>query len=72
VITIEGPRFSTIAESNMFRAWGADVINMSTAPEAILANEAEIEYAVAQISKICKQLVDFSVKRKKLKAAGGT
>jgi len=38
VITIEGPRFSTRAESNMFRMWGADVINMSTAPECALAN----------------------------------
>jgi 5'-methylthioadenosine phosphorylase len=45
VITIEGPRFSTRAESNMFRAWGADVINMSIAPEVILANELEIPYA---------------------------
>jgi 5'-methylthioadenosine phosphorylase len=45
VITIEGPRFSTRAESRMFRIWGADVINMSIAPEAILANEAEIPYA---------------------------
>ncbi|MBD3361360.1 S-methyl-5'-thioadenosine phosphorylase, partial [Candidatus Woesearchaeota archaeon] len=42
VITIEGPRFSTKAESKMFRTWGADVINMSIAPEAILANEAGI------------------------------
>ncbi len=45
VITIEGPRFSTKAESKMFRAWGADVINMSIAPEAILANELNIPYA---------------------------
>lgn len=45
VITIEGPRFSTIAESNLFRSWGADIINMSIAPEAILANEAEVPYA---------------------------
>ncbi|MBU2639592.1 MAG: S-methyl-5'-thioadenosine phosphorylase [Nanoarchaeota archaeon] len=45
VITIEGPRFSTKAESNMFRIWGADVINMSVAPEAALANEMEIPYA---------------------------
>ena len=44
VITIEGPRFSTRAESRMFRIWGADVINMSIAPEAILANEAGIPY----------------------------
>ncbi len=42
VITIEGPRFSTRAESGMFRIWGADVVNMSIAPEAILANEAGI------------------------------
>jgi 5'-methylthioadenosine phosphorylase len=50
VVTIEGPRFSTRAESNMFRLWGADVINMSTAPEAILANEAGIPYAAIAMS----------------------
>ena len=50
VITIEGPRFSTKAESNMFRSWGADVINMSIAPEAILANEVRIPYAVIAMS----------------------
>ena len=50
VVTIEGPRFSTRAESNMFRLWGADVINMSTAPEAILANELEIPYAAIAMS----------------------
>ena len=44
VITIEGPRFSTKAESNMFRLLGADIINMSTCPEVILANELEIPY----------------------------
>lgn len=50
VVTIEGPRFSTRAESNMFRNWGADVINMSTAPECILANELEIPYAAIALS----------------------
>ncbi|MFX1328160.1 MAG: S-methyl-5'-thioadenosine phosphorylase [Promethearchaeota archaeon] len=50
VVTIEGPRFSTRAESNMFRIWGADVINMSIAPEAILANEAGIPYAAVAMS----------------------
>lgn len=50
VITIEGPRFSTRAESDMFRLWGADIINMSTAPEAILACEAEIPYAAVALS----------------------
>lgn len=50
VITIEGPRFSTRAESNMFRKWGADVINMSVAPECILANELSIPYAAVALS----------------------
>jgi 5'-methylthioadenosine phosphorylase len=50
VITIEGPRFSTRAESRMFRSWGADIINMSTAPECILANELEIPYAAIAVS----------------------
>jgi 5'-methylthioadenosine phosphorylase len=50
VVTIEGPRFSTRAESNMFRIWGADVINMSIAPETILANEAGIPYAAIAMS----------------------
>ncbi len=50
VVTIEGPRFSTRAESRMFQLWGADVINMSIAPEAILANEAGIPYAAVAMS----------------------
>ncbi len=44
-ITIEGPRFSTRAESKMFRLLGADIINMSTVPEVILAREMGICYA---------------------------
>jgi len=50
MITIEGPRFSTRAESRMFRMWGADIINMSIAPEAVLANELGIPYAVVAMS----------------------
>ena len=50
VVTIEGPRFSTKAESHMFRAWGADIINMSIAPECALANEADIPYAAVAMS----------------------
>ncbi|HOZ31067.1 MAG TPA: S-methyl-5'-thioadenosine phosphorylase [Bacteroidales bacterium] len=50
ILTIEGPRFSTRSESLMFRSWGADIINMSTAPETALANEAGIPYAVIAIS----------------------
>jgi len=45
-ITIEGPRFSTRAESNAFRAWGMSLIGMTTSPEAFLAREAEICYAI--------------------------
>jgi len=50
VVTIEGPRFSTKAESRLFRAWGADVINMSISPEAILANELGVEYGAIAMS----------------------
>ena len=49
-MTIEGPRFSTKAESHMFRKWGADVINMPIAPEAILSNEIGIPYAAVAMS----------------------
>ncbi|MGE5239217.1 MAG: S-methyl-5'-thioadenosine phosphorylase [Chloroflexota bacterium] len=50
VITIEGPRFSTKAESHMFRGFGADVINMSTVPEVILARELGICYQTIAMS----------------------
>lgn len=50
VVTIEGPRFSTRAESHMFRTLGADVINMSIAPECALANEAGLPYAAVAMS----------------------
>lgn len=45
-ITIEGPRFSTKGESQLYRQWGLDIIGMTTSPEAFLAREAEICYAV--------------------------
>jgi 5'-methylthioadenosine phosphorylase len=45
-ITIEGPRFSTKGESEIYRGWGLSLINMTTAPEAFLAREAECCYAV--------------------------
>lgn len=50
VITIEGPRFSTKAESHMFRSWNADVINMSTVPEVNLAREKKMHYAAIAMS----------------------
>ncbi len=50
LVTIEGPRFSTRAESHMFRLWGADIINMSVSTEAILAGEANLPYAAIAMS----------------------
>jgi len=50
LICMEGPAFSTRAESNLYRSWGAGVINMSTIPEAKLAREAEMCYAVICMS----------------------
>ncbi len=44
-VVIEGPRFSTKAESKLFRSWNADIINMTLVPEVVLAREAEICYA---------------------------
>jgi len=46
LITIEGPRFSTKAESRAFRAWGCDIIGMTACPEAFLAREAEMDFAI--------------------------
>ena len=43
-VVMEGPQFSTLAESHLYRAWGADVIGMTNMPEAKLAREAEIRY----------------------------
>ncbi len=50
MVTIEGPRFSTKAESKMFRLWGGDLINMSTVPEVVLAREAGLCYASIAMS----------------------
>ena len=50
VVTIEGPRFSTRAESKMFRLFGADIINMSVSTEVALANEIGIPYAAIAMS----------------------
>lgn len=46
LITIEGPRFSTKSESNVYRSWGMSLIGMTTSPEVFLAREAEICYSV--------------------------
>jgi len=50
-VVVEGPRFSTLAESNLFRSWDCSTINMTMVPECVLAREAEICYvAIAQIT----------------------
>ena len=73
IITIEGPRFSTKAESYMFKDWGADLINMSTVPEVILANELEIPYqSIAMVTdydcwKKNEEPVSFELIIKRLK-----
>jgi len=67
VVTIEGPRFSTRAESFMFRQWGGDVINMTTVPEVVLAREAGMHYAAIAMPtdydcwKLTEQAVDVSM-----------
>lgn len=50
IVCMEGPQFSTRAESKMYRAWGGDLINMSVLPEAKLAREAELSYALIATS----------------------
>ncbi|KAJ3044113.1 hypothetical protein HDV00_003217 [Rhizophlyctis rosea] len=50
LVCMEGPAFSTRAESHMYRAWGCDIINMSVLPEAKLAREAEIGYQMVCMS----------------------
>jgi len=49
-VCIEGPQFSTRAESNLFRSWGVDVIGMTNLPEARLAREAEICFATLALA----------------------
>ena len=50
LVCMEGPQFSTRAESKLYRSWGASVINMSCLPEAKLAREAEMGYAMVCMS----------------------
>jgi len=52
-LAMEGPQFSTLAESNLYRSWGCDVIGMTNMPEAKLAREAEICYAT------CAMVTDY-------------
>lgn len=67
-VCMEGPAFSTVAESNMHRAWGGDVIGMTVMPEAKLAREAEIAYALVALGTDydCWKPHDPHVTRQKL------
>eukprot|EP00916_Digyalum_oweni_P020206 GHVL01033714.1.p1 GENE.GHVL01033714.1~~GHVL01033714.1.p1 ORF type:complete len:265 (+),score=49.63 GHVL01033714.1:58-852(+) len=49
MVTIEGPRFSSLAESKMYRQWGGDLINMTTVPEVVLAKELGIGYSAVAL-----------------------
>jgi len=49
IVTVEGPRFSTRAESELFRSWNCDLINMTTVPEVCLAKEMKIPYQVINL-----------------------
>jgi len=81
-IVMEGPQFSTLAESNLYRSWNADVIGMTNMPEAKLAREAEIRYASVSmvtdfdcwhpdhenvdVKQVIKVLLDNAEKAKKM------
>ncbi len=81
-VVMEGPQFSTLAESNLYRSWNADVIGMTNMPEAKLAREAEIRYASVSmvtdydcwhpdhenvdVQKVIKVLLDNAAKAKNM------
>ncbi len=81
-VVMEGPQFSTLAESKLYRSWNADVIGMTNMPEAKLAREAEIRYASVSmvtdydcwhpdhenvdVKKVIEVLVSNSSKAKKM------
>jgi 5'-methylthioadenosine phosphorylase len=64
MVTVEGPRFSSRAESRMFQRWGAHTINMTTCPEAVLAKELGLPYAAVAI------VTDYDCWREHDEAAG--
>ena len=81
-VVMEGPQFSTLAESKLYRSWNADVIGMTNMPEAKLAREAEIRYASVSmvtdfdcwhpdhenvdVQQVIKVLLDNAEKAKKM------
>lgn len=77
-VAIEGPQFSTRAESHMYRAWGGDVIGMTAMPEARLAREAELPYALIGMVtdydcwKEDEPLADVAIMIERLRENAGT
>ena len=81
-VVMEGPQFSTLAESNLYRSWNADVVGMTNMPEAKLAREAEIRYCTVamvtdydcwhpdhenvDVQKVIKVLLDNASKAKSM------
>lgn len=49
IVVIEGPRFSTKAESHLYRSWNAQLVGMTTVPEAVLAKELGLHYATVGV-----------------------
>jgi len=76
IVTVEGPRFSTKAESAMFRLLGADVINMTTVPEVVLARELKMHYSAVAMAtdydcwKDSEEPVTFEMILKRMEANG--
>ncbi|RWS31887.1 S-methyl-5'-thioadenosine phosphorylase-like protein [Leptotrombidium deliense] len=80
-VTIEGPRFSTLAESRLYQSWGCDIVNMTSVPEAQLAAEMGLVYAALALvtdydcwhcdesESVCVELVDKRMKELKIKAS---
>ncbi len=76
MIVVEGPRFSTKAESDLFRIYGADIIGMTAAPEVFLAKEVGLEYATISMStdydcwKDDEEHVTFEMVKQRMKENG--
>lgn len=66
VICMEGPQFSTRAESLMYRSWGGDIINMSVLPESKLAREAELSYVLVATGECANGSAYIEIRSSKL------
>lgn len=64
MVVIEGPRFSTRAESELFRKWNCDVVGMTICPEAVLAKELGIPYISVAVVTDCKEIIEQKMELK--------